>query len=75
MQVVFRDKKRFCLDGPDNISSYVEHKSNNIISPHWLKRQMVDDLVMILGAISNFGNLVINIVEGKYNSLKYLDDL
>ena len=31
--------------------------------------------VLILGVISSFGNLVIKVIEGKYNSLKYLDDL
>ena len=30
---------------------------------------------MILGAIFSFRNLVIKVIEGKYNSLKYLDDL
>ena len=54
------------------------HTSNIevIIVPHRVKRQMGDGCgVMILGATSSFGNLVINVIEGNYNRLKYLGDL
>ena len=30
-QVIFKDEKCFCLDGPDNISSYVKHRGDSII--------------------------------------------
>ena len=74
-QVFFTDKKRFFPDGPDNISLYVKHRGDSVIAPHRVKRQMGDGGVMILGAISSFGNLAKKVIEGKYNSLKYLDDL
>ena len=73
--MVFTDEKRFCLYGPDNISLYVEHRCESVITPHPVKRQMGGGGVMILGAISSFGNLVIKVIEGKYYSLKYLGDL
>ena len=34
---------------------------------------MVGDGVIVLGVISRFSNLVIEVIEGKYNRLKYLD--
>ena len=69
------DEKDFCLDGPDNISPYVEHTGDSVIAPHRFKRQMGGGGVMFLGSISNFSNLLIKVIAGKYNSLKYLDDL
>ena len=69
-QVVSMDKKHFCVDEPDNISSSDEHRSDNVITPHRFKRQMGGGGVMILGAISSFDNLVIKVTESRQNSLK-----
>ena len=39
-QVIFTAEKRFCLDGPDNISLSVEHRGDSVIAPYWMKCQM-----------------------------------
>ena len=74
-QMFFTDENRFCFDEPDNISSCIKHRGDGIIASHRVKRQMGGVGTVILGAIFSFGNLVIKIIEGKYNSLKYLADL
>lgn len=73
--VVFSDEKRFSLDGPDNLSSYVERRDGKKVLPHRKKRQMRGGGVMILGAISGYGNLKIKFIDGHYDSFKYKDDL
>lgn len=54
---IFSDEKRFNLDGPDNMSSY----GTNYAQLHRIKRQMGGGSVMILGAISNKGHLLIKV--------------
>ena len=51
-QVVFTDKKRFCIDEPDNISSYIDHRNDSAIALHRGKHQMDGGYVVILGASS-----------------------
>ena len=73
--MVFTNEKCFCSDEPDNISLCVENRGDGVIALHRVKSQMGDAGVMIVGTISTFGNLMIKVIVGKYNSLKYLYDL
>lgn len=54
---VFTDEKRFCLNGPDNFGSYATEN----VELQRIKRQMKGGSIMILGAISNKGNLLIKV--------------
>ena len=47
---------------------YVEHRGDSIIAPSRFKHQIGGGGVMILSAISSFGNLVTKVIEGKYNT-------
>jgi hypothetical protein len=73
--VIFSDEKRFSLDGPDGLCSYVEYQATSIFAPQRIKRQMGGGAVMILGAISSLGNLKIKVVNGNYTAAAYIDDL
>jgi hypothetical protein len=54
---IFSDEKRFNLDGPDNMGSYGTENAQL----HRIKHQMGGGSVMVLGAISSKGNLLIKV--------------
>jgi hypothetical protein len=54
---IFSDEKSFNLDGPDNMGSY----GTEYAQLHRIKRQMGGGSIMILGAISSKGNLLIKV--------------
>ncbi|MGF7232344.1 hypothetical protein, partial [Arachidicoccus sp.] len=59
---IFSDEKRFNLDGPDNLGSY----GAEYAQLHRIKRQMGGGSVMVLGAISSKGNLLIKVSFWSY---------
>lgn len=54
---IFSDEKRFSMDGPDNLGSYCTGNAEL----NRIKRQMCGGGVMILGAISSKGHLLIKV--------------
>lgn len=74
-EVVFSDEKRFSLDGPDNMGSYVEKRNDLIIGPRRIKRPMGGGGVLVIGAICSRGTIKVKVIDGKYTAAKYLQDL
>ena len=54
---IFSDEKRFNLDGPDNLGSY----NTSTVKLERVKHQMGGGSIMILGAISSKGHLIIKV--------------
>ncbi|KAF0737357.1 hypothetical protein Ae201684P_006326 [Aphanomyces euteiches] len=72
-RVVFTDEKKFNLDGPDGCQHYWHdiRKEPEVYS----KRVMGGGSFMIWAAVSCFGSSHVAVLEGKQNSLKYIETL
>ena len=75
MKVIFSDEKRFTLNDPDNLGTYLYKNCENIKKQSRTKRFNGGGVVMILGAISSNGNLKVKIIHGKYTAKNYKEDL
>ena len=69
--IIFSDEARFSLDGPDNFQSWQLHNNNN--EPFRDRRPYKGESVMVFGAITYYGTLLIRKVEGTLNVQKYLN--
>lgn len=66
---IFSDEKRFSLDGPDDWRTYI-HNSENYFRQ---TRQCKGGGVMVWLMVMPNGLLTYHIIEGKFNSAKYVD--
>lgn len=67
--VIFSDEKRFNLDGPDNIYSYMDENSSMVRQ----KRQMGGGGLMVWGMVFPDGQLELKLMIGKQKSTDYID--
>ena len=68
-KTIFSDEKKFNLDGPDSWKSYME-KENKIFRG---KRQCGGSSVMVWMMVLPNGLLSFQIIEGHFNSIKYIN--
>ena len=68
---MFTDEKKFNFDGPDSWSSWADEERKIYRN----RRQMGEGSIMIWLALLPDGNLVLDQVDGRLNSEKYVDFL
>ena len=66
--LVFADEKRFSFDGPDNWFSWYDPFN----PPARIKRQLGGGSVMVWGATLSTGEIIIQRLDGRVNSLVYI---